>query len=102
MQGQARGGSVLSRSKQYQEYFRQNGCARARPFALMSRVIGEGPTNKIDRRGRRIVKLDPIRILLVLVGQRMFVIRHELTDDNLRGRGEAKQEEQQNHTGNEL
>jgi len=66
------------------------------PWVLMSRAVSKGPAGEIHVGGLSIVEFDPIAEFVVLIGERVFVVRHELADDHLCRGGYREQREESN------
>ena len=93
MQRQTWDRSILTGGEDNQEPFGGEIGRRNEPRLLVCGIIGESPAGEVHPGGTRVVKLDPVWKLVILVGQRLLVVGHELADDHLGRSGEGENQQ---------
>ena len=94
----SRGRAVLVRGKDDGIFSGRQGLGGQDPLGEISGLVREAPPAQVQRRGRRVVDLDPVRPVTVLVLEPRVVARQELVQDRLlRGQvaGKRAADEQQ-------
>ena len=79
-------GAILFRSEHDQMLVGLNGHIGKLPLGEIRRIVGKKPSVQTGRSRGGVEDFNPIGTLAVLVVQGPIIIRHELGDENTRGR----------------
>ena len=88
-------GAIFSGSEDDQETFGSQIRGGKVPGVLVRGAVGQRPASEINVGGLSVVNLDPIAELAVFVGESVFVVGHELADDDLSWGGNCEQSERE-------